>query len=148
VSDKSTIEWTDATCSTCGVPLTTENRAEPGRKRCRPCRNSAQRERYIPKGRPLRSGPMPVPARDGDKRQARKRVNQMVLCGRLPRPNDVPCFDCGHRFNGTMRHEYDHFLGYAAHHHLAVQVVCSRCHHRRAEERGETPKVRRVVGVR
>lgn len=138
MSDRSSIEWTDATqCSGCGIELTALNRQEPGRRRCKSCRNSTTRERYQPKGKPLRSGPAPQAARSGDKRQARKRVNQMVLWGRLARPNDLPCYDCGHR--GADRcHEYDHFLGYSAEHHLAVQAVCSVCHHRRAAERGES----------
>lgn len=130
-------------CRVCGAPLTEANRVEPGRRRCKLCRNAEVRSRYVPKVRPLRMGPPPHPARDGDKRQARKRVNQMVLFGRLSRPNDLPCFDCGHRCEADgRRHEYDHFLGYAAEHHLAVQAVCSRCHHRRARERGEAKGAR------
>jgi hypothetical protein len=111
--------------------------------------NTTARAGYQRKGPPLRAGPAPLPARDGDKRQARKRVNQMVLAGRLARPNDLPCFDCGHRRSlgtfGGRRHEYDHYLGYDALHHLAVQAVCSRCHHRRARDRGELKGGRRHV---
>lgn len=113
------------------------------------CRESVSRRyraTYVPKGPPERYGPVPLPARDGDKRQARKRVNVLVRTGRLPRPNDLPCVDCGHVWApGERRHEYDHYLGYAAEHHLSVQAVCSACHHRRAEVRGETSKVRRVT---
>jgi hypothetical protein len=37
---------------------------------------------------------------------------------------------------GKRRHEYDHYLGYAAEHHEHVQAVCSKCHHEREEKRG------------
>src|SRR5437867_717404 len=110
MADKSAIEWTDATkvCRGCseGKPLAAFS---PTKARCKDCRNVGHRRAYVPKARPLRSGPPPDEPRDGDKKQARKRVNQMVLWGRLPRPSDVPCFDCGHR-GLDRRHEYDHFL--------------------------------------
>ncbi len=73
-----------------------------------------------------------VPAREGDKKQARRRINYFVEMGLLPHPNDVPCFDCGDRwFPGGARHEYDHHLGYAKENHENVQAVCSTCHHKR-----------------
>ncbi len=79
-----------------------------------------------------RPGPDPAPPRDGDKVQARQRVNQMVKTGILPRPNDLPCKDCAHEWKiGDKRHEYDHFKGYAAEHHLDVEPVCSPCHAKR-----------------
>jgi hypothetical protein len=114
---------------------------------CADCRNTSSRSYYKPKGKPLWNGNKPDVPRDGDKRQARKRVNQMVICGRLPRPNDMPCFDCRHQYQGSgdKRHEYDHYLGYDAQHHLAVQAVCSTCHHRRAAERGELKGSRRAA---
>lgn len=130
----------DNTCRKCSVVLTAENRYEPKRRRliCTECRNTQVRNRYQPKGRPERSGPAPAPARDGDKRQARKRVNQLVLCGKLPRPNSLPCVDCGHVWaEGQRRHEYDHFRGYVAAHHLDVQAVCTTCHGQRIRDRGE-----------
>lgn len=46
-----------------------------------------------------RPGPSPRPARDGDKKQARHRVNCEVNSGAIPSPNDLPCFDCGHLFS-------------------------------------------------
>lgn len=77
-----------------------------------------------------------VPARDGDGRQARRRVNYLVETGLLAAPNTVPCADCGHVWReGEKRHEFDHYLGYAAEHHETVEVVCSSCHHRRESER-------------
>jgi hypothetical protein len=81
-----------------------------------------------------RPGPNPKPARDGDKLQARARVNHEVQSGRRPNPNDISCADCGHKGEG-LRHEYDHHMGYAAEHHFDVQPVCSRCHHSREDAR-------------
>lgn len=82
--------------------------------------------------RPASSGPAPKPPIDGDKLQARHRVNMEVKGGRRPPPNDFPCLDCGHVWvEGETRHEYDHFLGYAAEHHGAVEPVCSKCHAQR-----------------
>lgn len=76
-----------------------------------------------------RPGPAPKPARDGDVRQARQRVNVEVRTGRRPHPNSLPCTDCGHVWrDGERRHEYDHHLGYAPEYHLDVQSVCTLCH--------------------
>lgn len=84
-----------------------------------------------------RPGPAPHPARDGDKRQARQRINVEVRTGRRPHPNTQPCTDCGHVWTeGERRHEYDHHQGYDAAHHLDVQPVCTTCHHRRETDRG------------
>ena len=83
-----------------------------------------------------RPGPAPKTPRDGDKVQARQRVNVDVRTGRRPHPNDLPCTDCGHIYAlGERRHEYDHYLGYAAEHHLDVQAVCSLCHAKRDSAR-------------
>jgi hypothetical protein len=85
-----------------------------------------------------RPGPAPKPPRDGDKIQARMTVNYYVRIGRLPRPNDLACVDCGHVYSpGGRRHEYDHYLGYASGHHVSVQAVCAKCQRRRSMERGE-----------
>lgn len=73
-------------------------------------------------------GPVPKPSRDGDKKQARARINHQVQNGLRPRPNTLPCSDCGHIWNGGPRHEYHHYLGYAAEHHFDVVTVCSLCH--------------------
>lgn len=79
-----------------------------------------------------RPGPAPNPPRDGDRKQARQRVNVEVQHGRRPHPNKLPCVDCGHIWQeGERRHEYDHHLGYAPEHHLDVQAVCAKCHHAR-----------------
>lgn len=76
-----------------------------------------------------RPGPAPNPPRDGDRKQARQRINVEVRTGRRPHPNTLPCADCGHEWSeGERRHEYDHFMGYAAEHHYAVESVCTTCH--------------------
>lgn len=77
-------------------------------------------------------GPDPMPPRDGDKIQARQRINVEVRTGYRPHPNTLPCTDCGHVYApGERRHEYDHHLGYAAEHHYDVEPVCSTCHSNR-----------------
>lgn len=78
-------------------------------------------------------GPLPMQPRDGDKLQARQRINVEVRTGRRPHPNALPCADCGHVWSeGERRHEYDHHLGYDAAHHYDVEAVCTRCHHLRS----------------
>lgn len=102
---------------------------------CRRSVNAANRRAYVPKPRPKR-GRSYVDARDGDVKQARRRVNYLVGAGLLPRPNDLPCTDCGHEWKpGQRRHEYDHHLGYAAENHEKVEPVCTTCHHAREEAR-------------
>ena len=102
---------------------------------CKEAKNKTHRSEYSPRPRPL-PGRVFVPFRSGDKKQARSRINHLVNIGLLPDPNTIQCCDCAH-LGGGRRHEYDHYLGYSAEHHEHVQVVCSRCHHRRAWERGE-----------
>lgn len=78
-----------------------------------------------------------VAARDGDVRQANDRVHTLIRRGFLPHPKTLPCTDCGQVWMpGLSRHEYDHYLGYAAEHHETVQPVCSKCHHAREKARG------------
>jgi len=78
------------------------------------------------------TGPAPKPPRDGDKAQARQRINVEVRSGRRPHPNTIPCSDCGHVWEeGERRHEYDHYMGYAPGHHLEVSAVCTTCHAKR-----------------
>lgn len=75
--------------------------------------------------------------RDGIKQKARLAVAYAIRTGRLPRANNVPCADCGDVWSpGKLRHEYDHYLGYAPERHLAVQSVCTPCHRRREAARG------------
>jgi hypothetical protein len=76
-----------------------------------------------------RSGAPPHAPRDGDKVQARQRINVEVRTGQRPHPNSLPCVDCGHVWSeGERRHEYDHHKGYAAEHHYDVEPVCTTCH--------------------
>ena len=83
-----------------------------------------------------------MPSRDGDKKQARRRVNYLVDIGLLPDPDDVPCVDCGHLGADGPRHEYDHYLGYEAVHHEDVEPVCSSCHHERERKLQEVSRDR------
>lgn len=103
---------------------------------CRDCRNARSRLNHISRATGSTPGPDPAPARDGDARQARRRVNVLVRTGRLAHPNTLPCADCGHDWSsGERRHEYDHHRGYAAEHHLDVEAVCTTCHHQREANR-------------
>ena len=108
---------------------------------CKEARNKKSRDKYTPKSR-IR-GKRIVDPRDGDKLQARGRTNYLVNMGLLPSPNDLPCVDCGHIYDGETRHEYDHYLGYAKENHNKLESVCSKCHHKRhplarnRNERGE-----------
>lgn len=98
---------------------------------CRECQSKTAISRYVP-SIPERYGPVPKPGRDGDKLQARARVNQLVKNGLLQNPNDVPCSECGH-IGDDRRHEYHHHKGYSAEHHLSVIVLCSK-HHARIDK--------------
>lgn len=94
-----------------------------------------------------RPGPAPSPPRDGDRLQARQRINVEVRTGRRPHPNTLACVDCGHVWTeGERRHEYDHHKGYAAKHHYEVEPVCTLCHRRRVSERGELVQTRGADG--
>lgn len=101
--------------------------------------------------RPALSGPKPAAPRDGDKVQARQRVNVEVRSGRRAHPNSFACIDCGHVWcHGGHRHEYDHHLGYGTEQHGAVEPVCSPCHAARGLARGEikVEKLRSAAKVR
>lgn len=106
---------------------------------CAASRRRLRKERYQPKPQVDRRGRQFVMPRDGDRKQARRKVNHLVDVGLLPDPNDVACMDCGHlRRTDGRRHEYDHYLGYGTEHHEHVQVVCSSCHHARERKRNGT----------
>jgi hypothetical protein len=79
-------------------------------------------------------GAPPSPCRDGDKRQARARVNHFVEKGRLPHPSTLACVDCGH-LGSDRRHEYDHHKDYDGINHLEVECVCNPCHSKREKQR-------------
>jgi len=144
MGENTAISWCDRTCTACLVVKAAEafhldrSHADGRASVCRECRNARARRNYQPKGPPARYGPAPTPGRDGDKLQARHRVNRAVAAGELPAADSLPCTDCGH-LGDDRRHEYDHHNGYAAAHHLDVEPVCSRCHHRR-----DNPKLRQT----
>lgn len=78
---------------------------------------------------PSRFGPAPHAPRDGDKAQARQRINVEVRTGRRHHPNTLPCMDCGHVWSeGERRHEYHHHNGYGPDHHYDVIPLCTECH--------------------
>jgi hypothetical protein len=100
--------------------------------RCRDARRREPRPRVPADQRRQARPPLAAP-RDGDKVQARHRINYLVASGAIPAPSELPCTDCGRSWvEGGSRHEYDHYLGYAAEHHEDVQAVCSPCHRKRA----------------
>jgi hypothetical protein len=104
---------------------------------CKDARRERHKKTYNPVPAHLRKPPGPPrnESREGDKKQARHHVNLSIRMGKLAHPKDLPCMDCGHIGTGR-RHEYDHFMGYSAAFHMAVQCVCSRCHHQREIIRG------------
>ncbi len=96
---------------------------------CVGCRRGIYERTYVPRPRKSRRGIQLVPPRDGDKLQARARVNLLVKNGILPKPAAVPCSNCGH-IGPDRRHEYHHFKGYGAEDQLTAKVLCSKCHHK------------------
>lgn len=86
-------------------------------------------QREAGSGKRFKFGPPAHPPRDGDRKQARRRINVEVREGRRVHPNTLPCASCGHVWSpGERRHEYHHHLGYAAEHHYAVEPLCTACH--------------------
>ena len=102
---------------------------------CFEWRRANHAKQYTPRQN-RRYGPLPYAPRDGDKKQARQRINVEVRTGKRTHPNALACVDCGH-IGSDKRHEYDHFPGYAAKHHYDVEPVCTTCHHRREVSRHE-----------
>lgn len=89
-------------------------------------------ETLISWARPAKFGPPAYAPRDGDKVQARQRINVEVRTGRRPHPNTLPCEDCGHEWkDGERRHEYHHHNGYGPAHHSDVISLCTECHAKR-----------------
>jgi len=105
-------------------------------KKCKSCSRAKDRRRYkpVPIDQQKPRGLAVYPPTDGDKRQARNRINSRVKRGILPRAQTIPCTDCGH-IGTNIPHEYDHYLGYAAINHLQVQCVCFPCHRKREQQR-------------
>lgn len=139
--DNTKIEWTDATkwCVACKAR---HPRSEFGRDRSRgdglsaSCLASRRVKERKPQLGSLGRRKWLKPTRDGDAKQARRRVNYLVEQGRIPHPDDLPCLDCGDGvYVGEYRHEYDHAKGYDGDNQLYVEPVCSRCHHNREDAR-------------
>lgn len=139
MADKTKISWTTATWKCCSMckeekPLTAfgQDRTRPDGLTyvCRECRAKRRLALYVPKGPPGRRGFL-APARAGDKKQARRRINYLVEQGLIPRPEDLGCLNCADMMLGgkATRYEYHHFKGYASEHQLTVIPLCSRCHH-------------------
>ncbi len=105
---------------------------------CPSARKTSYQRAYQPRERRSKLGAFFAETRDGDRLQARARVNHRVKTGMIPAPSTLPCSDCGHVWtDGDKRHEYDHYLGYSAEHQLSVQAVCVRCHRARDKARRE-----------
>lgn len=69
-----------------------------------------------------------IKRRDGDKEQAKARINQDIKAGLRPDPDTLFCSLCGHK-GKDRRHEYHHIQGYSVMHHYDVLPLCSKCHH-------------------
>jgi hypothetical protein len=110
---------------------------------CNQCKHDNHKGRYVPRPRISKKGSRFAPVRDGDKFQARARVNHLVDIGLLPDPDTLPCADCGDR---KKRHTYDHYLGYAAAHQEHVEPTCYKCHDKRSRQRGELIQRRNAKG--
>lgn len=91
---------------------------------CTDKRRELNKQRYTPRPRPPR-GRRYAPARDGDRLQARGRVNHLMRMGILPSPKTTPCSQCG---TTQKRREYHHHRGYAAAFHDDVILLCLTCH--------------------
>jgi hypothetical protein len=142
MADKTGISWTDATCYSCSETKPLDlfgkdaSRANGRCSICRSCKNARARTGYVKHPAPSRMGAFLVPTRDGDKKQARHRVNHRVDVGLIPDPNDLACMDCGDEQGfDSARHEYDHAKGYDRENQLYVEPVCTVCHHNREEAR-------------
>ena len=58
--------------------------------------------------------------------QASSAISYEIKCGRMARPTELPCRDCG-----SSADEYHHHLGYARSHWFDVMPLCKSCHVRR-----------------
>jgi hypothetical protein len=135
---KSGLKWCFSCQTWLKVSLFNQNKnARDGKdNRCRSCRRAFDRKRYQPIPIDIRKsrGFSTKPGRDGDKTQARNRVNYAVTRNRLPHARNIPCVDCGH-LGPDRLHEYDHYKGYDAVNHLEVECVCVPCHVDRERKR-------------
>lgn len=99
-----------------------KSRADGYSSRCKPCSTAIFRIKS------MNTHPRQV-RRDGDKIQARSRINIDITNGLRPDPNSLYCSLCGHKGN-DRRHEYHHVQGYEKEHHYDVLPLCTKCHHK------------------
>lgn len=71
-----------------------------------------------------------LPSQQPFEKQARWAVNHAISAGRMTKPCNLPCFDCG-----KQAKEYDHHKGYKKENWFTVQAVCSSCHKKRTYSR-------------
>lgn len=114
------------------------SRADGLASACCDCRKVIYEKTYVHRPRQRVVGRRFSEPRDGDHEQARGRANYLSNAGLLPKPNSIPCVDCGHVWEeGERRHEFDHFEGYAGDKHDVVEVVCTTCHAKRDSKRAK-----------
>lgn len=136
------LKWCPNCKSSLSLELFQNHKRRDGEKYsyCKNCANSKSRECYqrrLSSPNKMLERKIVLP-RDGDKKQARYRVNKEVEKGKIPHAQTVACIDCGH-VGTDRRHHYDHYLGYAGINHLVVECVCITCHQERERQRGKQP---------
>lgn len=92
--------------------------------RCRESKQARQRAAYLPVIVPV--GRRYAAARNGDARQARRRLTHLIEIGQLPHPSKLACVGCGH-VGADRQHVYRHPMGFAPEHHETVETMCSHC---------------------
>lgn len=97
---------------------------------CHLSRSKHAKETYTPRPRPA-PGRRFVAARANDIKQAERRVNHLVAIGLLPRPETLPCADCGRSATPKKPNQYHHHRGYGPAAHESVVSLCRSCHTRR-----------------
>jgi hypothetical protein len=97
---------------------------------CFDYRKTLYQRKHVKKIRVSKKGSRFSIPRNGDKKQARARVNHLIELGILEKPSSLPCSDCGHTCKGDMRHEYHH-ESYDVDHQEIVVVLCTSCHTKR-----------------
>lgn len=115
-------------CTICAEWLPVENfykdrsRSDGLAAQCKTCKKVIWRRKSMMRG------PSRIEPREGDAKQARRRINADVEKRLRPNPNDLYCALCGHK-GDDKRHEYHHHMGYGNDHHNDVLPLCSTCHH-------------------
>lgn len=117
------LKWCSSCCRWLGVDNFNKDRSSGDglKSKCKQCSKALWRRKS------MKSNHERAPRIDGDKEQARKRINHDVELGIRPNPNDLYCSLCGHK-GDDRRHEYHHHMGYNSDHHYDVIPVCTICH--------------------